>query len=724
MSLDNFNDPDGIEAALMTSMEEFSAIGALHNEPTQLDRQSVQASWEDVVGFDPYFDYATFARPWNDHLDHAEGSSDWFSSQFFAALRETEPAYSPSFQQWSATVDIMSALERNGTLQPQDGGIQQPLHGSKLELPRLHAGITHSQRDSRISSPPNESSHEDRLPFAWDPTSKRIARAKPIKLPPDDPIFENLDPSIQISQDSVLRIGTFLSPLQTTGDEDTFTLPELPLVNVFICLFFNKFAPQAPVLHRPTLDIEALPSALLAIMMAIGSCYSRLRHTRRFGIIVFDRARQNLLASIEDDNSLMREPMMIYATALTCYMGLWCGNKRAFELSEALRAVVVTYVRRLPLSHGIHKRDTADTHAATSSTAGTAVSLEHQSQWSLWAIQESQKRLRWFVYMIDAQFPAILGMSGMMTLVDLRKWECPCDEEFWTVHNEKAWKNRLGSASEPSCPVFGLLAASILSVPRSPPVNNLLPGLNTWSANLVLTTIMSEIFHHQERLAVLRVYHEESFPARNAPIPDADAARLLHTLEVWHQTYHVHQTVRSTTSSAVLVQISAVTYYLARLYLIFPVSEIQDCLGKSGLADSEAALARLKTWILQCPDQAASALEDAVKCISLTLTNDGESGPYDLIGLFLCHIIIWAFAHAMPLSQKDTLIRQMQSNKSVLHAVLEVIEAGFLQNNADNAVKGPQVIFRHAIQSLVHLGTWGASSNLALLLHLHPSNSH
>ncbi|KAF3041897.1 hypothetical protein E8E12_005698 [Didymella heteroderae] len=709
MCVDYSDIPEEAQAALMTSVEGCNAFGESQAEPTQLDQNSVQISLDDTISFDPYFDYSTFARPWNYHLEHTVDSLDWFSTQFFAALRETELVYSPSFQAWSGDMDVVGSLDTDDITQSRKDGIQQALHGSHPGPSRLQTGEPLSGRDSRISSPPNESSHEDRLPFAWNPKSKRIARAKPIKLPPDDPIFANLDPSVEISQASLLGIVAFLRPLRPTSDADTFTLPELPLANVFISLFFNKFAVQAPILHRPTLDVEVLPSALLAIMMAIGSCYSRLRHTRRFGIIALDRTRQNLLALIEDDNSLMREPMIIYATALICYMGLWCGNKRAFELGEALRAVVVTYIRRLPTSREISERQ------------GPSISLSSQSQWLHWATLESEKRLRWFVYMIDAQFPTILGMSGMLTLADIRRWECPCDEEFWAIPTAKTWKSRLGSASEPSCPVFGLLTASILSAPGAPPGNDLLPGVNMWSANLLLTTVMVEIFYHQEKLAVLRVHQEDSPSLSDTPIQDGHAAHLLDMLDIWHRSYNEHQIGRSTAFSANLLRCSTINYYLARLYLVFPVSEIQDCLGKSGPADSAAAMTRLKVWIAQHPDQVATALEDALKCISIALANNGESDPYDLIGLFLCHIIIWAFAHALPLFEKNNMVRQLQGNEAILQSVLEVFEAGFLQNDrTDNAVKAPQLIFRHAIQSLVRLGTWGASSNLALLLHLHP----
>ncbi|KAF1926887.1 uncharacterized protein M421DRAFT_422130 [Didymella exigua CBS 183.55] len=736
---------DGQSIASNVYVEPLHDSGQTQGEPAQLDQGAMLGSWTDPVDIDPYFDYTTFARPWNYHLDHTVDTSDWLSSQFFAALRETDLAYSPPFQTWTSVNHDTTAMDMLGIFDHnvipssnfsshEVGGslssVPEPSHDLQAAAPLMDEpaeGLL--RRTSGVASPPNESSHEDRLPFAWDPRSKRIARAKPIVLSTDDPIFAKIDHKVSVSQATLSRVEEFLRPLRPSSGEDTFIIPELPLVNVFISLFFDNFTPQAPVLHRQTVIVESLPSALLAIMMVIGSCYSRLRHTRRFGIIVLDRTRQNLLCSIEDDNSLMREPLIIYATALVCYMGLWCGNKRAFELAEALRPVVVTYIRRLPMDHRHRAHENFQGHAAdaygpVSAAAGVNASLTLQSQWLHWRTQESQKRLRWFVYMIDSQFPAILGMSGMLTFADIRKWECPCDEEFWAVATAKSWKNRLGSASEPSCPVFGSLTALLLSAPGPSASHDLLPTVNTWSANLLMTVIMSEVFHYQERLVVLRTYQEDPPLLTSSSLGSSHAACLLNMIDIWHSSYNEHQTGRPDTTSTNLQQCSTITYYLARLYLVFPVSEIQDCLGRSGPADSKTAMIRLGAWIDQCPEQAATVLEDASKCISIILANKGESGPYDLIGLFLCHIVIWSFAHVATLHQKEVMFLQLQGSQNILQSVLEVFEAGFLRRGkVDGTIDAPQLIFRHAIQSLVQLGTWGASSNLALLLYLHPGVS-
>lgn len=240
--------------------------------------------------------------------------------------------------------------------------------------------------------------------------------------------------------------------------EDTFTIPPLPLVNVFVTLFFKNFLPTGPVFHLPTLNIDVLPPALLAIIMVIGSSYSRLRHTRRFGIVVFDRIRRNIQHAIEEDNSMMRNPGHIYTLALICFMGMWCGNKRTLELAEALQAVIVTYTRHLPNDHGHHHAINAGSQ--TSQTSDQINLLN--PRWLRWIATESQKRIRWFVYMLDTQFCTLLGLSGLVTLGDVGKWELPCDEHFWTASTARSWKNLLGSASQPSCPIFGPVAAALL----------------------------------------------------------------------------------------------------------------------------------------------------------------------------------------------------------------------------------------------------------------------
>lgn len=720
--------------------EVINVIQQAQARTTSIEESLVQEAWGDQLDFNPYFDYTSFARPWNYSFDHAAQASDWFSSQFFAALRETDLAYSPPFQTWTTgdnettNAEVFSAPDHrnfkhsshylfgeNATLRPSGSEMSQ--HADVI-LPLEADMRNRSGQMSRIASPPNERSHEDCLPFAWDPRSKPIARAKPIILADDDPIFASVDQNVQIDYATLMRVQAFLRPRDQPHDEETFTLPSLPLVNVFVSLFFSRFLPHAPVLHRPTLNMDTLPPALLAIIMVIGSCYSRLRNARRFGIIVLDRVRQNLLAMIEDDNGLMREPLVIYAITLVCYMGLWCGNKRAFELSEALHAVAVTYIRRLPNmdDHGernVHA-DNVDLHASSATPSKPRTTVE--SQWRNWVAQESRKRLQWFVYMLDMQFPSILGMSSLLAMADVRRWECPCDESFWVLTAAASWKNQLGSASEPACSVFGYLFALVNSTAMPKATEVLLPPVNAWSASLLLTAIINEVFHYQDTLVVLRTYEEDLRTPKGSLHGSDRASHLSSMLEVWYNSYQYQQIPRQDSTSAHQHRCSRIMYCMARLYLFFPISDIQDCLGKSGPTGTSAAMCRLRSWVAQYPEEASHVVQDASTCISIVMSNKGESDPYDIIGLFLCHVVVWSFANTASSQQKEHAIALMRDNQNIMQAVLEVVEAGFASDNAVSAndFGASQLILRHAVHALVQLGDWGASANLALLLHLHP----
>ncbi|KAJ4983544.1 C2H2 type zinc finger domain protein [Stagonosporopsis vannaccii] len=721
-------------------VEVAGVIQQAQTQTTSIDESLVHGSWGAQLDFTPYFDYTNFARPWNYTLDQTAETTDWFSSQFFAALRETDLAYSPPFQTWE--IDNHDLVDAHVISIQDHHHLRHSSHYLLSEIPDVQSNRKEASQNteveslleadmeirsgqmSRIASPPNESSHEDRLPFAWDPRSKPLAKAKPIVLAADDPIFAGIDPTVEITQATLTRIQNFLRPKDHSTGEDIFALPSLALVNVFVSLFFSRFLPQAPVLHRPTLDIEALPPALLAIIMVIGSCYSRLRNARRFGIVVLDRVRQNLLAIIEEDNGLMREPLVIYATALVCYMGLWCGNKRAFELSEALHAVAVTYIRRLPDTND-QREDTVDPNDIKGQPTSAIPSRPKpsvESQWRGWVAQESRKRLRWFVYMLDMQFPSILGMSSMLTTADVRRWECPCDESFWVLTAAGSWRSQLGSASQPACSVFGYLVALIFSTTTTVADEALLPGVNAWSANLLLTAIMGEVFHFQDTLVVLRTYDKDLRMPTNPTNGAGRAAHLLSMLEVWSNSYQHQQPPRGDPTSAHLRRCSTIMYYMTRLYLVFPISDIQDCLGKSGPTGTSAAMSRLSSWIVQHPEDASRVVEDASVCISIVMSNKGESDPYDIIGLFLCHVIVWSFVNAAPPCQKERTITLMRDNPNILQSVLAVVEAGLESGNNTSAddFHASQLIFRHAVHALVQLGDWGASANLALLLHLHP----
>jgi hypothetical protein len=410
--------------------------------------------------------------------------------------------------------DIMSVLLESGSMPPFNAA---PLLAMDIDSDQMvvdHSNqITDATIDrggamSRPVSPPNEASEEDKWPYKWNPASQAITAAKPIELPGDHPLRRDHDIRFDISHQRYLKVIAFLlEPARRGFNFHSLHFPDLETTNIFIKLFFTHFEHQMPVIHRPSLkSCDDLPDALLAAMIAIGAIYSRERHTCRFSIVFVDMARLSSHIALEMNNRLMRDSKFVYALTLLCYAGIWCGNKRLFELSESLRAAVVTYCRQIRDSEYILARD--DLKKFGSSVEG---------QWQAWILKESRKRLLWVIYSFDCMFPCLLYLPASISLAEFMTIECPCDEDFWHAATANRWKFLLGSASVPPArkftsavsPFLGPLNLGTASHNTSSDASlrqtsfSSSISLNSWTRHLVLTTILVNIFELSQQISMV-----------------------------------------------------------------------------------------------------------------------------------------------------------------------------------------------------------------------------
>jgi len=341
---------------------------------------------------------------------------------------------------------------------------------------------------SAAPSPPNETSYEDRTPFAWDPSSKRISEVKAVILDPDDPLLLNIDPKFSLhvttyealrsvlAQDVVIQGRVVAKSIQS--------FPSLTVTNAFISRFSVAFLPQAPVIHVHTFCInDNCPTYLLAIMISIGATYCKRKHARRFAIVLQELARCHLSVAVAANDALLKDPLTIYSAALICYSGLWCGNKRAFELAEALRGSVTAWVRRLPTN--IHR-----------GTGPLELGNDAADTWRQWIRQESLRRLKWLVYALDCQYACLMNATPSMTIAEVLDWDCPCDDDYWTAPSANRLKLLLGGAIVPPSKAFAAAVGPFLhtSIAFEP-----LRSLNPWSSFLVLLYISMMVLRHAEQ---------------------------------------------------------------------------------------------------------------------------------------------------------------------------------------------------------------------------------
>ncbi|KAL4862364.1 fungal-specific transcription factor domain-containing protein [Aspergillus spectabilis] len=391
--------------------------------------------------------------------------------------------------------DMMSILWDTTPLL-STSGTSTPCIAEVDTSPRLNGRFA-----SRPSSPPNEASEEDKWPYRWNPESAGITAAKPIHLPHTHSLRRGHSAQFDISESRRARLKSYLlEPRQRGLGFHNLHLPDLETMNIFIEIFFAQFEHQMPVIHRPSLrSSDDLPDALLAAIVAIGAIYSRVKHTSRFAIVLIDMARLSAQLSLELNNKLMRDPMFVYALALLCYAGLWCGNKRLFELAENLRGTVVTYARHIQRSELAVAQEDEQRH-------GTDL----EGQWQLWIQRESRKRLSWCIYALDCTFPCLLYLPTSLSLAEFMSKECPCDEEYWHASTAYSWKSLLGSASVPPSRTFisagrPFLGPLDLAQQQQGPSSSspLFHGLNPWTRYLVLMTILVQVFELSQQITMV-----------------------------------------------------------------------------------------------------------------------------------------------------------------------------------------------------------------------------
>ncbi|KAL3427196.1 alpha-L-rhamnosidase (RhaA is able to hydrolyze alpha-1) [Phlyctema vagabunda] len=751
-------------------MTVFHDTGPIH-QPPRFQEIDQPATATDSFGFSSYL------LP----SDDAVMAAEWFSTEFYSAMRETDYEWDTTGQILDPNILLSWQNDDSPAVEAEDQSanyhLEMPLATSHRyeEAPciasRDYVASGDQGRVSRIHSPPNEASEEDKWPFQWNPNSQPILHSKNIEIPPDHVLFAKHNSKFDISESTFLKMRAFLNP--PVGREfhqsqkGRVTLPSLAVVNLFIGLFFEYFSPQAPVLHHATVNTNTdLPPPLLIAIVVIGAIYSHQRHTRRFAIVLLDILRWHLQIAMECNNSLMQDHLIIYTEVLICQAALWCGNKRAFVMAEALRGTTITHVRRAGLL-----RTTKKAYSATDVNAGS-VKERMQSQWKSWISEESRRRLYWVIYTLDSQFPSLLNLPATMSIGEIIDLGCPCDEEFWLASSARNWKNLLGPAQFPPSREFSAAAGPFLLATsysaslqhthakqerqdRDQRLEDRLPilDLNPWSAFLVMMTIQNEAFKYaQDHLLARKFMDDDEYPdgiSSNDTLNEHEesgvdilkAQRIAHrdqiskSLEIWSKAY-IDAPARSTSNptSKHFHSAAVVLYHLATILLDVSLTDLQNAIGKDGSSGISQAMINLNKWAAEAPRKAAIVAYNAVKTIvSLTSKQsrfDDDAHltgtiPYNLITIFLCHVVLWAFVSASNDSQKSQLLQILCTDQEVCSSsFFSTLKRGLSSQDRDPEIvdsltisEFQRFIFKSAAEMLAQFATWGAALNLALLLH-------
>ncbi|WVQ80691.1 hypothetical protein IAT38_002796 [Cryptococcus sp. DSM 104549] len=222
-------------------------------------------------------------------------------------------------------------------------------------------------------------------------------------------------------------------------DVDDF--PSHETLSDFVDLYFERFHPLFPIIHKPSFWGNETPAVLLLAVSAIGATFA----DHRFGplaVALCELVRRMVSWMRGSDQRAKFDRHALLAFTIQTALGVACGSREMFYHAEIFRCSIVTTCRRLHLLRGL---DTA-IDELYKREADPSV----EERYRAYLEDEGRRRLGWGVYLLDAQMAALLNIPAIFA-VNEAGIHPPTDEILWEAPDAHAWAAAIenGEAADP-----------------------------------------------------------------------------------------------------------------------------------------------------------------------------------------------------------------------------------------------------------------------------------
>ncbi|PYI05108.1 hypothetical protein BO78DRAFT_419966 [Aspergillus sclerotiicarbonarius CBS 121057] len=215
-------------------------------------------------------------------------------------------------------------------------------------------------------------------------------------------------------------------------------------------------------IHAPSFSVTECHTELLATVIGAGASSISIDSVCRMGYALQERSRLSLSASIEKDNSRVRDLQTIQAYLLWVSVSLWSGFKRNMEVAETFLSAPVTMLRRYGCfsrtlyAQSIFPRPEDDVNTT-------------EAKWRAWAKQESLKRTAIFAVLTDLRCSMAYLKPPNCSVTEL-SCPLPLARDIWLAPSAASWKDTILSygMTLDTCP-------SWLAIAQNPSVLDTLP---------------------------------------------------------------------------------------------------------------------------------------------------------------------------------------------------------------------------------------------------------
>ncbi|GAA5823289.1 hypothetical protein JCM11251_007552 [Rhodosporidiobolus azoricus] len=366
-----------------------------------------------------------------------------------------------------AAVSLLQLASHTPRVSPEPGqppsssaaaGSALPSSASKPAFPRGHFSVLNplTEEALRTSHPTHSpSAHSaDPWPLSYRPTEpneeilpasargtgyfSRAASVPPGEFPPP-----KLDHVPSVTDATRLRILYKVKEHSSAGGDQSLSerfVPRTELLELFVQLYFEKYHALLPLIHKPTWDPNTAPSFLVLAIASVGARYA---HERVVGAsmhahALLECARRLMQVMGDADNTLIRTVAWQQCLLIVLQSGIFSGNKRDLERTQAFASMPVTFARR----QGWLRDPKVDPSAEEL--------LPLEERWKRWRNREEIRRLGFGAVVFDCAATALWNLESLSLYLDAANTALPCHDSLWDASSPQAWSTLFRHSPLPS----------------------------------------------------------------------------------------------------------------------------------------------------------------------------------------------------------------------------------------------------------------------------------
>ena len=429
--------PSNLEAARSNGgLQAPAGFPSLEAAPAQLEHDYSATTFPDPFqpgfGTTPY-GYSAFEDPMN-----------WIPISVFPSPYENEFEHDVSFlfpdlgYQTEAALEVTNQgynTESQGYATSLIDPVRSPESSGSVDHPTVRstnssAGSGGMKRKHRKSSHVFES-------FAQ-PREQKASFAFPFTSPEDIVEEQSQEYCSRQTYESIANV--FRQVCVSNGAAQPFEtshLPDLHSMNAYIDLYFQKFHPTFPLLHRPTFTRGVHWLVILATA-ALGSSYTRQASSLDLRDAMQEFLRRAIVwnADTMNGNDIISSGLALphaQARILSLIGTIMSGRDQLRTSAPRLHADLSSWC----LESGILQISNRD-----------APSTAELRSWEAWILKESQSRVGHFIWLLDTSLGYLANCRPLCNMDDARA-PLPCAEVLWDAPDAHEWLSMFQDSEVP-----------------------------------------------------------------------------------------------------------------------------------------------------------------------------------------------------------------------------------------------------------------------------------